>query len=182
MRERTWITDRFLRNDVHCSGNGRRAEQGGTASTHHFHTLYHIGRNLLQPIHTCQRGENGTRIYQYLGIFSIQAVDAYLWVAAILAIGLYPHTGLKDQSLRQSMRVCLFKQFRSDHFDQGRCQAPGSLATIGSNYHSIQCHHIFFQFKVLLQGLATFQNDFALLRLIPYSTDGQGKLTFGQIL
>ena len=60
LRELRRITRRLFRNDINGTGNGRRAEQSRTTSTHHLHPVDHIRRNLLQTIHTGKGTENRT--------------------------------------------------------------------------------------------------------------------------
>ena len=95
------VAQRFFGNDVDGSRNGRCAKQCRTSSTHHLHSLYHVGRYLFQSVHSCQSTEHGARVYQNLRIRTVKAIDAYLLETTVLAVVLYPHTRLEVQSLCQ---------------------------------------------------------------------------------
>ena len=182
MRQHTGIAHRFFGNDIDCSGNSRRAEQSRSASTHHFHTFYHAGRNLLDAIHTGQCTKNGTGIEQDLRIRTIQSIDAHLLEAAILTIRLYTDTRLKTQSLCQSRRIGILKDFQVHHIHQCRSQATGSLVTIGRYYYAIQSNCIFFYLEIFFQCAPFLQRHIPSDGFIPHRTNFEHKIAFGKIL
>ena len=106
MTEGCRIADRFLGDDIDGSTDGRCTEEGRTSTTNHLHTVYHVGRYLLQAIHTVERREHRARIHQDLGIVTIETIDAHLGKATVLAVVLRTHTRLEVKSLRQASRLC----------------------------------------------------------------------------
>ena len=65
------VAQGFLGDDVDGTRNGRRAEEGRTASTHHFHTFDHVGRYLLQPVHTCQSQCGRVGLFEELEVHDV---------------------------------------------------------------------------------------------------------------
>lgn len=176
------VAQGFLGDDVDGTRNSRRTEEGRTASTHHFHTFDHVGRYLLQPVHTCQSTEYGARVYKNLGIGTVEAVDAHLLETAVLTVVFHTYAGLKVQSLSQCGRVGLFEELEVHDVDQRGGQASGRLTAVGGDHHAVQRHEVFLQFEILFQRDALLQNDFACQCLVTYGTDLQRKAAFGQIL
>ncbi|MBQ1952717.1 MAG: TonB-dependent receptor plug domain-containing protein, partial [Alistipes sp.] len=101
VRKFTRIAQRIACDDVDRTSDGRRTEEGRTASAQHLHALDHRGGNLLQSIDSRQRREDGVGVHQNLGVVAIQTVDAHLGKAAVLAGILYADAGLEDQPLGQ---------------------------------------------------------------------------------
>ena len=175
------ITLRLFGNHIYRSGYCRRTEQCTASSSHHFHPFNHIRRNLFQPIYPAQRTEHRTRINQYLRIRPIQTVNPHLLESAILAIVLHPNSRLEAQSFRQTGCACSFKQFRIQHFHNGRCLPAGRLITVCRHHHFIQRHLILFHFKIEFQGKPFFQHHFPLLPFIADSRHHHRKLSLRQI-
>ena len=182
MRQHSWIANRFFGDNIDCSGNSRRTEQSRTASTHYFYTFYHAGGNLFNTIHSWKRTEDGTGIKQNLCIRTIQTVNTYLLEAAILTVGFYTHSRLETQSLCQGSRIGCFEHFHIDYIHQSRCQAAGSLVTVGGNDYTIQGNRVLFYFKILFQCTAFFQCHIASYGFIADWANFKHEVTFGKIL
>ena len=120
MRQLRRIARRLLGDDVDRAADGRRPEQRRTAAAQHLDPLDHVGRNLLQSVDARQGREDRVRIDQNLRIMAVEAVDAHLREAAVLAVVLDPHAGLERQPLRQARGVGLLEQPGVQHAHQRR--------------------------------------------------------------
>ena len=56
--------------------------------------------------------------------------------------------------------MCIRDRFRSDHFDQSGCQAPGSLIAVGCDYHPVQCHQDVYKRQLPHSALTEEQGSF----------------------
>ena len=157
MRELARVAQRLFRDDVDCPGDGRRAEEGRAASAHHLYPLNHVGGDLLQAINAREGAEDGARVDQDLGIGAVEAVDAHLLEAAVLAVVLHPDAGLEVQALGQVDGVGRGEDLRVEHVHQRGGEPAGRLVAVGRDHDAIEGDLVFLHLDVQLDGFPFFQ-------------------------
>ena len=174
-------TGGFSGDDIDGSGDGRRAEECRPPSTHHFHTLNHVGRQLLQAIHARKCREDGARVDENLGIGSVQTVDAHLLETTVLAVVFHSDTRLEVESLSQVARIGLLKGLGIHHIHQGGCHATRGFTPVGRYHHPFQVNHVLLYFEVHLQGLALGKIYLACGGLVAHGRYHHSERTLGKI-
>ena len=105
MRElKTYPGELFSRDNVYRSAHGICAKKCRTSATHHFNSVYHVGRNLFQTINSRQGTDDRATVNQHLRIGSVKSVDAHLCKTAVLARIFDTHTRLERQALGNGRR------------------------------------------------------------------------------
>ena len=157
MRELARVAQGLLRDDVDRPGDGRRAEEGRAATAHHLYPLNHVGGDLLQAINAREGAEDGARVDQDLSIGAVEAVDAHLLEAAVLAVVLHPDAGLEVQALGQVDGVGRGEDLRVEHVHQRGGEPAGRLVAVGRDHDAIEGDLVFLHLDVQLDGFPFFQ-------------------------
>ena len=172
----------LLRNDIYGTRDGGCAKQGRATATHDLDALNHVRRNLLQSIDAGQRAEYRTAINQYLGVRTLQPVDAHLLEATVLAVILDTHAGLEVQAVGQRGSMGRLENFRVEHVHQRGGKAARRLVPVRRNHDTVERDGIFFDAEVYLQGSSLLQIHFSLLGLVSDGLHDEGKGSLGQVL
>ncbi len=94
------------------------------------------------------------RVDQNLRVVAVEAVDAHLGEAAVLAVVLHAHAGLETQALRQADGIGLLEQRGVEHADQGRGLAAERGAAAGRHHDLIHGDAAFGDLEIDLARLA----------------------------
>ena len=173
------VARRLLGDDVDGAGDGGRAEQRRASAAHHLYPLDHVGRDLLQAVHACQRAEYRAAIHQYLRVRAFQSVDAHLLEATVLAVVLHAHARLEVQPVGQRGGVRRLEYFRVEHVHQRGRQAAGRLVPVGGYHHAIERHGVLLGVEVNLQGLSLPQRHLAFDGLVADGFHHDGERSLG---
>ena len=182
MRELARVAQGLFRDDVDCPGDGRRAEEGRAASAHHLYPLNHVGGDLLQAINAREGAEDGARVDQDLGIGAVEAVDAHLLEAAVLAVVLHPDAGLEVQALGQVDGVGRGEDLRVEHVHQRGGEPAGRLVAVGRDHDAIEGDLVFLHLDVQLDGFTLSQLDRLDDRFIAQRLELYLEIALGQVL
>ncbi len=182
MSEGSRIANRLLGDDVDGAADGRRTEEGRASTTNHFHSVYHIGRNLFQAIHAVEGREHGARIDQYLRVVPVETVDAHLREAAVLAVVFRAHTGLEVEPLRQASGLRDVEKLTADHVHQVGGHSSRCLVSVGRHHHLVEGHIIGGQGEVELLGGVMADGDGLLHRLVAHHLHNDRKSALWQVL
>ena len=147
------VVQGILGDNIDGTANGRSAIEGRPAATNHLNTLYHVGRNLFQTVHTGQCGEDGARVDENLRVVAVQTIDAHLCEATVLAVVFGAHAGLVVESLCQAGGLGGLKFLAVHHVYQVRCLTTLCFATVGRNHHLVQRNVVRLHDEVHLAGL-----------------------------
>ena len=181
MRHLRRIARRLLRNDVDRAADGRRPEQRRAAAAQHLDPLDHVGRDLFQAVYARQGREYRVRIDQDLRIMAVEAVDAHLREAAVLAVVLDTHAGLERQPLCQARGIGLLEQPGVQHAHQRRRLPAQPGGTAGRYDHLVHrdaaLHHLEIQFG----RLSTSKRHLLRLRGITQRADFERQRALGQV-
>ena len=182
MAERCRVARRFLRYDVYRSADSRRTVEGRPSATHHLHAVYHVCRNLLQPIHSVEGGEHRARVYENLRVMTVESVNPHLCESAVLTVVFRPHTGLEVESLCQTGALCHVKELRVYHIHQVRSESPLGFASVSRHHHLVEGHVVGLQLEVQLCGIVLLYRNRLLLRLVSQIRHLYGERAFRQVL
>ena len=174
-------TRRFPGDDVDRAADSRRTEKRRAAAAQHLDPLDHVGRNLLQPVDTRQGRKDGMRIDQNLRIVAVEAVDAHLHEAAVLAVVLDPHAGLERKALRQTRGIGPLEQLGVEHAHQRRSLAPQRRRTARRHDHLVHRDAVLRHLEIQFQRLAALQRDGGPFRGVAQGADFERQLPFGKV-
>ena len=68
------VVQGVLGDDVDGTAYGRCAIEGRTTASYHLHALYHVGRNLLQTVHSGQGREDGARVDAFPRLVAVRVL------------------------------------------------------------------------------------------------------------
>ena len=176
------VVQGVLGDDVDGTAYGRCAIEGRATASYHLHALYHVGRNLLQTVHSGQGGEDRARIDEDLRVVAVQTIDAYLCETAVLAIVLGAHTGLEVKPLCQTGGLGGLELLAVQHVHQVGCFAALCLAAVGGNHHLVQRYVVGLHDEVHLACLVLADDYLACDGTESGVADLQGDGILGQVL
>ena len=87
---------------------------------------------------------------------AVEAVDAHLGEAAILAVVFHAHTGLEAEAVSQRTRSHAVENLAGDHVDQRRTEPAHLLALGGGDHHLFQQERVGLNGEIQFQGLVGF--------------------------
>ena len=182
IRQREQVALRLLGDDIHHTRNGIRAKESRAATTHNLDTLDHTCGQLLQTINACQRREDRAAIQQNLSILTLQTVDSQLRKTTVRTAILDTHTGLIIERLGDICRRGAVEQLRGNDIDNRRSLLAIRLLAVGRNHHLLHLDRRLAQFEIQFEGLALFERNYLLDRIIAYRRGYYRQLGLGRYI
>ena len=176
------ITDGFLRDDIHYSGDRIGSIHSRTTSSDHLYTVNHRRRNLLQTIDGSHTGEDRTAIHEDLGILSLETVDTKLGLTAVGACILYPQTRLKIQHIRHTSYRRRLKEFRRKDIHDSSCLLTLRSISVSGHDNTVELLRDLTNHGFEFDGLILLDTDRQFRRLIPHIGEDYSLLPERQIL
>ncbi len=181
MRHLRRIARRLTGDDVDRAADGRRPVQRRAAAAQHLDPLDHIGRNLFQAVYARQGRENRMRVDQNLRIVAVEAVDAHLREAAVLAVVLDAHAGLERQALCQARGIGPSRTSRRPARSPAPAPRAAAVRTAGRYDHLVHRNAALRHLEVQFAGLAPFESDGHPTGGIAQRADFERQFAVGQV-
>ena len=160
------VVDGVFGDDVDCTSNGIGAEEGRPTSAHHLYAFNHVGGYLLQSIHPAQGADDWTAIDKDLRVGPIQAIDANLRKAAVLAVVLHAQSTLKVERLGQVGGVDHLEEFGAHYVDYYRCIASLHFVAVSRDHYLVGHIALLLQLEVEQCGVLGIDLYALLLRFV----------------
>ena len=131
------VTHGLLGDDIHYTRDGIGAVGSRTATAHHLDAVNHRRRHLFQAIDRGHGREYRTRVHQYLGVLTLQTIDAQVGLTAVAAGVIHPQARLKTQRVGNARHGGGLKQLRRQHIDNRGCLLTLGRVAVGGHYDII---------------------------------------------
>lgn len=175
------VVERLARDDIDRAADGRRTVERRAAAAQHLDPLDHVGGDLLQSVDAREGREDGVRVDQNLRVVAVEAVDAHLGEAAVLAVVLHAHAGLERESLRQRHGVGPLEQIGAHDAHQRRRLALERLGAAGRDDHLVHREALLVDLEILLEAPARRKAHLPPLRGVAQRADLEHEVAHGEV-